>query len=202
MYIARILYPVKVLGPGNRVGIWFAGCEHHCKGCSNPELWDFQKRYKTSITVVENLLEKIAMDYVIDGFTLTGGDPFFQPEALNELLPILKSYADDILVYTGFNYEEIENKYPDLLNVITVVIDGKYIEELNKATPMKGSENQNIIIKDEKYTELYGRYLKNAKNEIQNFTLSDGVVSVGIHKPGYEKALDDILIEKGLNKNG
>lgn len=36
MYVARILYPVEVLGPGKRVGIWFSGCPSKCKGCSNP----------------------------------------------------------------------------------------------------------------------------------------------------------------------
>lgn len=44
MYIARILYPVKVLGPGERIGIWMDGCEHGCIGCSNPELWDIQSK--------------------------------------------------------------------------------------------------------------------------------------------------------------
>lgn len=43
MYIARILYPVEVLGPGKRIGIWFCGCPRRCEGCSNPELWEFQK---------------------------------------------------------------------------------------------------------------------------------------------------------------
>ena len=44
MYVARILYPVKVLGPGNRIGIWVSGCNHRCKGCSNPELWKQEER--------------------------------------------------------------------------------------------------------------------------------------------------------------
>lgn len=47
MYVARILYPVEVLGPGKRVGICFYGCPRKCKGCSNPRLWNFQERYKT-----------------------------------------------------------------------------------------------------------------------------------------------------------
>lgn len=36
MYVAGILYPVEVLGPGKRIGIWFSGCLSKCKGCSNP----------------------------------------------------------------------------------------------------------------------------------------------------------------------
>ena len=39
MNVARILFPVQVLGPGNRIGIWLCGCNRACKGCSNPELW-------------------------------------------------------------------------------------------------------------------------------------------------------------------
>ena len=92
MYIASILYPVKVLGPGNRIGIWFCGCPRRCDDCSNPELWEFQKRYKTSLETVMSLIKKIAQAHVVDGFTITGGDPFFQPEDLSHLLKEIKQY--------------------------------------------------------------------------------------------------------------
>ena len=85
MYIARILYPVKVLGPGNRIGIWFDGCEHHCNNCSNPELWDFNDKYKVNKQQIIRMIRQITDDYHVDGFTLTGGDPFYQPDALQEL---------------------------------------------------------------------------------------------------------------------
>lgn len=198
MYIARILYPVKVLGPGNRVGIWFNGCNHQCPGCSNPELWNTNERYETTISVVERLLDKVAEGNVIDGFTLTGGDPFYQPDALREFLPILRKYSEDILSYTGYEYDDIKAEYPDILNQLAVLIDGKYIQEQNSGTPLKGSDNQKIIILNKKFESLYGDYLKSVTNEIQNFTLHDGVVSVGIHRPGYERELGSILAEKGL----
>lgn len=198
MYIARILYPVKVLGPGNRIGIWFAGCKHHCKGCSNPELWDFSDRYKTSVKVILELISRIAAEHKVDGFTLTGGDPFEQPEALRELLPMLKTYTEDILVYTGYDYATISSKYSDIVADTAVIIDGRYIEEQNNATPMKGSDNQNIIILNKSLENIYKEYLCGLTNEIQNFNMQDGVVSVGIHRPGYEKELDSILLEKGL----
>lgn len=49
MYVARILYPVMVLGPGKRIGIWFVGCRHQCKGCSNPELWETAEKYQITL---------------------------------------------------------------------------------------------------------------------------------------------------------
>lgn len=201
MYVARILFPVKVLGPGNRVGIWFCGCKHGCKGCSNPELWNFDERYSTTLPVIKTLLEKINQQANIDGFTLTGGDPMEQPEALEELLPVLKLYSEDILVYTGYKYEDIKYKYANILKHITVLIDGKYIEEQNHASPLKGSDNQSIIILDPTRNDFYNNYLNSVTNEIQNFTLGDSVISVGIHKPDYVTELDALLERKGLKTN-
>ena len=89
MYIARVLYPVEVLGPGKRVGIWFCGCPHRCKGCSNPELWEFQERYKTTPETVFGMINSIAAEHTIDGFTITGGDPMYQPEDLQNLINLL-----------------------------------------------------------------------------------------------------------------
>ena len=93
MYIARILYPVKVLGPGNRIGIWLSGCVHKCKGCSNPELWDFDKKYNVSVPVVMKLIKTISLKNTVDGFTITGGDPFEQADELKILLRNIRERA-------------------------------------------------------------------------------------------------------------
>ena len=136
MYVARVLYPIEVLGPGKRVGIWFCGCPRRCKGCSNPELWDFQERYKTTPETVFEMIKSVSLNHTIDGFTITGGDPFYQPEELKILLGMLKEISDDILVYTGYKRAELQN---DLLENISVLIDGEYIEELNDNSLLKGS---------------------------------------------------------------
>lgn len=182
MYVARILYPVEVLGPGKRVGIWFCGCPRRCKGCSNPELWEFQERYKTSPYTIFDLVQKIAKDNPVDGFTLTGGDPMYQPEALQQLLLLLKSISNDIIVYTGYDIKDLE---PDALANISVLIDGEYREEWNDNSLLRGSSNQNIIILDETQRSRYEYYLQRETNRIQNFFLADGVVSVGIHRPDF-----------------
>lgn len=198
MYVARILYPVRVLGPGERVGIWFSGCEHGCKGCSNPELWFQEERYKVSKTTVMNLIESIAREHRIDGFTLTGGDPFFQPEELRELLPELLKYSSDILCYSGYDESFLRDNYGDIVAKLAVLIDGKYVEERNNNSFLRGSDNQNIVIISDELKQKYDAYLKEGHNEIQNFKTKDTVISVGIHTPKYNVDLQRILAEKGL----
>ena len=128
MYVARILYPVEVLGPGRRVGIWFCGCPRRCQGCSNPELWEFQDRYLTTPQQIYELLLSLAKEHPIDGFTITGGDPMYQWEDLQALISLLRNLSDDILVYTGYTRDELS---AEQLHGIAVLIDGEYIESHN-----------------------------------------------------------------------
>ena len=197
MYIARILYPVRALGPGDRIGIWFAGCTHHCKGCSNPELWETREEYQTNQAQIMRLVKNIADQHRVDGFTITGGDPFEQPEALAELLPELRRIANDILVYTGYRYERIAT-HREVLDNISVLIDGPYEEELNAEEALRGSTNQQIIVLNMAYLDKYRQYIEANKGKVQNFITPTGVISVGIHRPGYEIELDSRLKQKGL----
>ena len=182
MYVARILYPVEVLGPGKRVGIWFCGCPRRCKGCSNPELWEFQERYKTTPETVFEMIKNVAKEHMIDGFTITGGDPFYQAKDLQTLLCMLTPISDDIIVYTGYKYNELN---PEALGNISVLIDGEYIEELNDNSLLKGSSNQEIHILDKSKAKKYNAYFNTETNKVQNFFTADGVVSVGIHRPNF-----------------
>ena len=182
MYIARILYPVEVLGPGKRIGIWFCGCPRRCKGCSNPELWEFHERYKVDISVVKKLIQQICERNPIDGFTLTGGDPIYQYDEFRELVDFLSAINEDILVSTGYKKEELQDKS---LDKIAVLIDGEYIEERNNGAVLRGSDNQQIFILNENLREKYDNYLLTATNQIQNFTIADGYISVGIHNKGF-----------------
>jgi len=183
MYIARLLYPIKVLGPGNRIGIWFCGCPRRCQGCSNPELWTFQEHYKTTLTTIIEMIKNIIAKNKVDGFTITGGDPFYQPQALSALLNELHFISDDILVYTGYQKEEL---LPEQLKNIAVLIDGQYIESRNNNVTLRGSDNQRIFILNEKFRTIYEHYIKTTKNQVQNFMVNDKYVSVGIHKRGFK----------------
>ena len=124
MYIARILYPVKVLGPGNRIGIWFAGCHHRCKGCSNPELWKIDEKYFVTIEQVEKLIRTVASENEIDGFTITGGDPVEQASELTNLLIQVADISQDVILYTGYQRKELTSEAQiKLLERVSVLID-------------------------------------------------------------------------------
>ncbi len=189
MNIARILYPVKVLGPGDRVGIWLSGCSRGCKGCSNPELWSKKPEYELMPAQVLSLIIKIVSTYPVDGFTISGGEPMDQAEDLAELLRLMECYTDDIIVYSGYRMEDLlarhERATDYILGKAAVLIDGKYVEELNDGSVLRGSSNQRIHILNTNYNERYRQYLAETHNMIQNFTTADGIVSVGIHRKGF-----------------
>ena len=189
MNVARILYPVQVLGPGNRVGIWLCGCSRACKGCSNPELWEQKPEYEVSPTDVYKLIQKIASSHTIDGFTISGGEPMDQASSLDELLGLISEVSDDILIYTGYRIEELSIRCDPatdkVLKKASVLIDGAYVEEKNDGAVLRGSSNQRIHVLSRKYEDRYQQYLAETHNQIQNFTTANGIVSVGIHHRGF-----------------
>lgn len=195
MNLARILYPVQVLGPGNRIGIWLCGCNRTCKGCSNPELWIQRDEFEIDVSNVASLIRKIAESHKVDGFTISGGEPFLQADELRLLLSFLTPISTDILVYTGYRLEELRELHSKsvngILGSIAVVVDGAYIEDLNDNSVLRGSSNQQIHILNPDYEDSYRMYLASTQNQIQNFNTVDGVVSVGIHRKTFTRHYSD-----------
>lgn len=189
MNVARILYPVEVLGPGKRLGIWVCGCRRGCKGCSNPELWGQKPEYEVTVEDIMSLVSRISDLHKIDGFTISGGEPMDQPEGLSQLITQLSAYSKDILIYTGYRIDELKKREDPATNIIlsrtAVLIDGEYREEENIDVLLRGSSNQRIHILIPEMVEGYEKYLASAHNQIQNFTTLNGVVSVGIHRKGF-----------------
>lgn len=140
MRIAGILPCSLVNGDGIRFVIFTQGCSHHCKGCQNPDTWDFNGGTEIS---VEQLAEQIKAKKHIDGITLSGGDPFYQQDECVKLLKLLPDI--NVWAYTGFLYEEIKDT--PLAQMCDVIVDGMYVEELKCTGKMYGSTNQNIIRK-------------------------------------------------------
>lgn len=136
-------------GPGLRAVLWTQGCGHHCPGCQNPQTWDFNGGGLVPIDMVKQAISELEYH---TGLTMSGGDPMFQPEACLEIAKYAKSLGLNIWVYTGWTFEEIlklskTNKvYTDFLEVIDVLVDGRFIlEQRDLSILFRGSRNQRLI---------------------------------------------------------
>lgn len=155
-------------GTGVRVTLFVSGCTNKCKGCFQPQTWDFKYGKPFTEETQNQLLSLLSPSY-IKGLTLLGGDPF-EPQNQKALLPFLKKVKErypqkDIWAFTGFTYENellCEEAYPHceetvpMLSLIDVLVDGRFVQELkNISLRFRGSENQRII--DLNKTRLNGQ---------------------------------------------
>lgn len=173
-----IWYPVTALGYGRRLGVWFQGCSKRCENCISPE---FQESSDGSDYTVEEIIHSIR-DKEIDGLTISGGEPFDQPEALLLLIMEYKERLnDDILIFTGYTLEELHEKnspvIEEILHNIAVLVDGRYVEDENNGVGLRGSMNQKIHIW--KYQERYHNAEK-ANRTMQCILLGDRLRLIGI----------------------
>lgn len=144
-------------GLGVRVTLFVSGCTHHCKGCFQPETWDFEYGDKFTEETENELFEALEPDY-IHGLTLLGGEPF-EPENQRELVGFIKKVKNrfpkkNIWCYTGYLLDEELLKpsrarcevTDEMLSYIDVLVDGEFqIEKKNISLQFCGSENQRII---------------------------------------------------------
>lgn len=138
-----------VNGPGNRAMIHTQGCMLACPGCFNTSTHSRQGGEEVS---VPDLIKRIPAD--VDGVTISGGEPFLQPEGLLELVMELHKMVDSIVVFSGFYLHEIQ-KMPlgqKILEQIDVLIDGRFEIENLAQSGVRGSANQTIHLLTERHS--------------------------------------------------
>jgi anaerobic ribonucleoside-triphosphate reductase activating protein len=147
--IAGVVKESIVDGPGLRFAVFTQGCAHHCPECQNPETWDFEGGYDCGI---DKILKAMDENPLLDGITMSGGDPLYQAEASYSLCSKVKEKGLNVVVFTGYTYEELielEKKDPwieKLLGVTDILIDGRYEKDKRDLTLIfRGSSNQRVI---------------------------------------------------------
>ena len=184
MVIGRLLSPIHSLGPGERVGLWTQGCSKMCNGCISPDL------QTTQGTIIDNqklsqLIIQVAKKGSCSGLTISGGDPFEQPDDLLEVLQLTRDAFDNILVYTGYTLEEIHNRCAgdfgiECLKYIDVLIDGRYEKKLNTCDcVLRGSSNQIIHYLIAEKKALFVEYMKKGRI-IESFIHDGQTIITGI----------------------
>ena len=141
-------------GEGVCVSLWVQGCPHHCKGCHNPEQWNFNGGNEIDIDILINeIVIAIEANGIQRNFSILGGEPMAQRNISNTLyiLEQIKKHFPNIKTYvwTGYTIEELLSLYnKEILQNIDILIDGRFIlEERDITLKLRGSKNQRILYK-------------------------------------------------------
>jgi anaerobic ribonucleoside-triphosphate reductase activating protein len=134
-------------GPGIRFVVFAQGCRHRCPACHNPQTHPFGGGF---LMDGEEILQRMEANPLLDGITLSGGDPFEQAEAFAGLAGKAREKGYDVVTYTGWRYEEIllrdEPGWRRLLEATDILVDGRFELALkNELLPFRGSSNQRMI---------------------------------------------------------
>ncbi len=145
-------------GTGVRVSLFVSGCTHHCKGCFNPETWNFDYGLEYTKQTEDSIIESLRPSY-IEGLSLLGGEPF-EPQNQKVLVELLRRVRKElpeknVWCYTGYLFEELSGQVPsraftdttlEMLSLIDTLVDGEFKEELKDISlQFRGSSNQRII---------------------------------------------------------
>lgn len=140
--VSRIHFPVTTLGPGKRIGIWFQGCSLRCRGCLSPDTWQVKESHFSLAQLIEQVQEWLPY---ADGITISGGEPFEQPDALFSLLHEIKQqFQGDILVYSGYEWKVIEDRVNQMSPYIDALISEPFNVEMAQTLMLRGSDNQRL----------------------------------------------------------
>jgi anaerobic ribonucleoside-triphosphate reductase activating protein len=154
VFLSRAHFPITTLGFGRRIGIWFQGCSIRCAGCISADTWPTD-RGETTVDLLAKILEPWLM--TADGVTVSGGEPFDQPEPLAAILRIVRQRAQgDVLVYSGYAWESLEPTFDHFRDLIDVLISDPFDRAAGQTRPLRGSDNQRMHLLSKLGRDRYG----------------------------------------------
>lgn len=147
MRIADFVQDSIVDGPGFRFTLFTQGCPHHCEGCHNPQTHDPDGGKEVS---TDEIIRIMLSNPLTDGLTLSGGDPFFQPEDCAAVASAAKEHGLNVWTYSGWTFEQLmRDERPgvrELLELTDVLVDGPFVLALRSLSlKWRGSRNQRLI---------------------------------------------------------
>lgn len=200
-------FPVTVLGPGRRIGIWLQGCSIGCKGCVSQDTWARDPGREMTVAQLLTWCRQTSSG-IFDGVTISGGEPFDQPQALAALLDGLLHWRAsgapdfDILCYSGYPLATLQKKHAKLLEKLDALIPEPYIDNKPLTHLWRGSSNQPLVQLSERGRARFADYVDaaadSAEKRIQAMVDGNRVWYVGIPARGDMAALEASCNERGI----
>lgn len=203
-------FPVTVIGPGRRIGIWLQGCSIRCPDCVSKDTWARDPGKEMDVDALLAWCRRVASDG-LDGVTISGGEPFDQPKALAALLKGLHRWRNaskhefDILCYSGYPLTRLQGKHGTTLALLDAIIPEPYVDGLPLAHVWRGSANQPLVPLSERGEARYAQWQEApaAEGKRMQIAVDDGRLwFIGIPHRGDMAALEALCRERGLDMNG
>ena len=118
-----------------------------------------------------------------EGITVSGGEPFLQAGALAALIAAVKEKRDiGVIVYSGFTIEEIRSReaFLPLLHCADILIDGRYVRQLDDGRAYIGSSNQRLHYLTDRYREAGAAYYACPARRAEIKLTTDRAVLIGV----------------------
>ncbi|MFD4669277.1 4Fe-4S single cluster domain-containing protein [Lentzea sp. NPDC058450] len=192
---SRVLHPITSLGPGRRLGIWLQGCTLACKGCMSLDTWDAGAGTSLSVDHLLALWEESGAD----GLTVSGGEPLQQAPALTEFLASLPRDGRDVLLYTGYELDELDDEQRGVLAHVDAVITGRYRAGEQPGLIWRGSANQLLVPLTPLGEERYRPFADLAGRAEVQVRVDDGLLwLVGVPPAGVLPKVERRLRDNGI----
>lgn len=198
--IHRIHYPVTVLGPGRRIGIWLQGCSLACPGCASSRTWDSHAGESVNETALAGQC-RCWLKEGIDGITITGGEPFEQAASLELFLDAIQDWRRiekvDVLCYSGMPLKVIEQKFSKLLSRLDAIIPEPYLKDLPTRSVWRGSGNQPLVLLSALAQERYAS-LPSGAPASQLVMINQKAQLIGIPREEEMTKMQKLAAERGF----
>lgn len=202
--LSRVHHPVTTLGHGVRAGVWVQGCTIACAGCVSQDTWPSTGAGEVPVDAVLDWIG--GLDGHLDGVTVSGGEPFQQPEALTELLSGARERFGpdlDLLVYSGYSLSRLrrDRDRRTALERCDAVVAGPYVRRLNAGQAWQGSSNQQLIPLTELGRSRYGPGSDRPAADRPTLQVGidgDRIWAVGIPRRGDMERLEADLAAAGI----